>query len=179
MVVVVLLSFFIRGLIILIHDMAHLIHNCERNLLVKCVVSSGMCFKNPINLSIFCSAFFFANFVNWRLWSDWMGFGVMGIQVSQLSSFFFFSEILSRFGLSHGLLLLHSPELRLSSVLMALFFPFNSSLKKSISLLSEEVWLWRLRKSSSRCPFSFASLASCCFISRRMACFSCILAASP
>ena len=92
MVVVVLLSFFIRGLIILIHDMAHLIHNCERNLLVKCVVSSGMCFKNTINLSIFCSAFFFANFVNWRLWSDWMGFGVMGIQVSQLSSFFFFQK---------------------------------------------------------------------------------------
>ena len=92
MVVVVLLSFFIRGLIILIHDMAHLIHNCERNLLVKCVVSSEMCFKNTINLSIFCSAFFFANFVNWRLWSDWMGFGVMGIQVSQLSSFFFFQK---------------------------------------------------------------------------------------
>ena len=62
------------------------------SLLVKCVVSSGTCFKNTINLYIFCSAFFFANFVNWRLWSDWMGFGVMGIQVSQLSSFFFFQK---------------------------------------------------------------------------------------
>ena len=120
----------------------------------------------------FTLLFCFANFVNWQLLSDLMGFEVVNIQVSRRSSFI--SEMLSIFELSHGLLL----EFRLSSVLMTLFFSFTSSLKKPISLLNEEIWLWRLRRSWSRCPFSFVSLGSCCFTFRRIAYFSCILAAS-
>ena len=116
-----------------------------------------------------------ANFVNWRSLSDWMRFEVVDIQVSRRSSFI--SEMLSSFGLSHRLLPLHSQEFRLSSVLMTLFFSFTSSLKKSISLSSEEIWFWRLRRKSSRCYFSFVSLGSCCFTSCIIACFSCILAA--
>ena len=84
--------------------------------LVKCVVSSG---SASITLSIYVSftlLFCFANFVNWRSLSGWMGFEVADIQVSQRSSFT--SEMLSSFGLSHGLLLFHLQEFRLSSALM-------------------------------------------------------------
>ena len=144
--------------------------------LVKCVVSSGSASITLSTCTSFTLLFCFANFVNWWLLSDWMEFEVVNIQVSRCSSFT--SEMLSSFGVSHGLLLLHSQEFRSSSVLMTLFFSFTSSLKKPISLLSEEIWLWRLRRSSSRCPFSFVSLGICCFTSRRIACFSCILAAS-
>ena len=88
--------------------------------LVKCVLSSGCAW---ITLSVcisFALLFGFANFVNWRLLSDWMGLGVMDIQVSRRSSFL--SKILLTFGRSHGLLLFHSQELHLSNVLMTLFF---------------------------------------------------------
>ena len=106
--------------------------------LVKCVVSSGSAW---ITLSIYTSftlLLFFANFVNWRLLSDWLGFEVVGIQVLRRSSFI--SEMLSSFGLSHGLLLLYSQQLRLSNVLMTLFFCCTFSLKKPISLLGEEIY---------------------------------------
>ena len=143
---------------------------------VKCVVSSGSAWISLSTCTSFTLLFCFANFANWSSLSDWMGFEVVDIQVSRRSSFI--SETLSSFGLSHGLLPLHSQEFRLSSVLMTLFFSFTYSLKKPISLLSEEIWLWSLRRNSSRCPFSFVSLGSCCFTLRRIACFSCILAAS-
>ena len=162
------LSLFITSIILFIFDDV-------TSLLVKCVVSSGCAW---IILSIcisFTLLFSLANFVNWGSLSDRTEFEVVDIQGSRRSSFF--SEMLSSFGLSHELPLLHSQESRLSSVLMTLLFSFTSSLKKPISLLSEEIWLWRLRKISWRCPFSFVSLGSCCFTFRRMACFSCISAA--
>ena len=105
--------------------------------LVKCVVSSGCARMTLSTCTSFTLLFCFANFVNWRLLSDWMGFEVGDIQVSRRSSFI--SEMLSSFGLSHGLLPLHSQKFRLSSVLMTLFLSFTSSLKKPISLLSEEI----------------------------------------
>ena len=61
----------------------------------------------------------------------------MDVQVSRRSSFF--KEMLSSLGFSHGLLLLYSQKFHLSSVLMTLFFAFTSSLKKAISVLSEEI----------------------------------------
>ena len=143
--------------------------------LVKCVVSSGSTWIALSTFTSFALLLGFANFVNWCSLSDWMGFEVVDIQVSRRSSFI--PEIVSSFGLSHGLLLLHSHEFRLGSVLMILIFSFSSFLKKPISLLIQEIWLWRLRRSLSSCPFSFVSLGSCCFTSCRIACFSCILAA--
>ena len=56
--------------------------------LVKCVVSSG---SVSITLSIYISftlLFCFANFVNWRSLSGWMGFEVVDVQVSQPTSLF-------------------------------------------------------------------------------------------
>ena len=144
--------------------------------LVKCVISSGTSWITLSTCTSFTLLLYFANFVNWRSLSDWMGFEVVDIQASQRSSFI--SEMWPSFGRSHGLLPLHSQEFRLSSALMTLLFSFTFSLKKPISLLSEEIWLWRLGSSSSRCPFSFVSLESCSFTLRRVACFSCILAAS-
>ena len=120
----------------------------------------------------FCSA----NFVNWLSLSDCMRFEVMHIQVLRRSSFF--SEILSSFQLSYGLLLLLLQELRLSNVLMALFFSFTSTLKKPVSLLSEVIWLWRLRRSWCRWPFSFVPSGSCCFTSHRIVCFNYIFPGS-
>ena len=136
------ISFFIRGSIFLIYYMAHLIYIWGCNSCVgqvRCFI--WICLNNTLFLC-------FDNFVNWRSLSDWMGFEVVDIQVSRRSSFI--SKMFSSFGLSHGLLPLHSQEFRLSSALMTLFFSFTSYLKKSILLLSEEIWLWRLQRSSSR-----------------------------
>ena len=91
------------------------------SVLIKCILSCGCAW---ITLSIgipFTLLFCLANFVNWHSLSDWMGFEEVDIQVSVFS---FFSEILLSFGLSHGLLLLHSQKFRLSTVLMKLFFFF-------------------------------------------------------
>ena len=119
-------------IIFVIHCMAHPIYIWECNSLV----GQGRCFiwislNNTINLYIVHLCF--ANFVNRHSLSDWMGFEVVVTQVLRRSSFI--SEMLASFGFSHGLLLLHSQEFRLSSVLMTLFFSFTSSLKKPISLL--------------------------------------------
>ena len=58
------------------------------------------------------------NFVNWCSLSDWMRFEVVDIQVSRRSSF-----------ISDRLLPLHSQVVRLSSVLMTLFFLLLPPLK--------------------------------------------------
>ena len=119
--------------------------------LVECVVSFGSASITLSTCTSFTLLLCFANFINWLSLSYWMGFEIVDIQVSRRSSFI--SEMLSSFGLSHGLLPLHSQKFRLSSVLMTLFLSFTSSLKKPISLLSEEIWLWRRQRNSSRCPF--------------------------
>ena len=97
--------------------------------LVKCVVSSGSASITLSTCTSFTLLFCFANFVNWRSLSDWMGYEVMELQVSRRSSFI--SEMLSSFRLSHGLLLLHSHEFCLSSVPMTFFFSFTPILKKA------------------------------------------------
>ena len=159
------LSLFITWLILFIFENV-------TSVLVKCVVSSR-CARMTLSICIsFTLLFCFSNFVNWRWFSEWMAFEAVHIQVSWRSSFF--SEMLSSFGLSN---FLHSQELRLSSVIM-IIFSFSPSLKKSLWFLSEEIWLCRLQRSSSKCLFSFVWLGSCCLTSHRMACFSFILAAS-
>ena len=87
------------------------------SVLVKCVLSSGHALITLSTCISFTLLFCPANFVNWLSLSDLMGFEVVDRQVSQRSSFL--SEM---FGLSHGLLLSHSQEFRLNSVLMTLFF---------------------------------------------------------
>ena len=143
-------------------------------MLVKCVVSSGSAW---ITLSIcisFTLLFCFDNFVNWHSLSSWIGFEVVNILVSQRSSFFFRNVVEFRtftwttFAFTGVLSEQCSNDI---------FFSFPSSLKRPISPVREEIWLWRLQRSYSRCPFSFVSLRSCCFTSRRIACFSCILTA--
>ena len=116
------ISFFIWGSIFLIHHMAHLFtFEDVTSVLVKCVLYSGCAW---ITLSIFVSFtlfFCFGNFVNWLSLPDWIGFEALDIQAWRRSSF---CSEMSSFGLSHGLLLLHSQKFRLSSVLMTLFFFF-------------------------------------------------------
>ena len=172
MVVVVYLSLSGGWLSLFITWLISFIFKDVTSALVKCVVLSGCAWKT---LSIFWSfalLFWFANFVNWRLLSDY--YGIWSNGYTSIATFF---RNFVEFRTFTWTATFAFTELRLSSVLMTLFFPFTSSLKKLISLLSEEISLWRLQRSSSRCPFSFMSLGSCCFTSRRMACFSCILAA--
>ena len=146
----------IRGSIILMWLIPFMFEDVL-SILIKCFVSSRCAWKSLSICISFTLLFCLANFVKWWLLFYWMGFGVMDIEVSQGSSFF--SEILWSFRLSHGLqLCIHR------SCVWAVFqwhFLF-SSLKKPF--LSDEIWLWRLQRSSSRCPFSFVSSGSCCLL---------------
>ena len=108
------------------------------SVLIKCVFSSG-CAWTTLSICIsFTLLFCFANFVNWRSLSDWMGFEVVHIQVSRGSSFFFRNVVeFQTFTLAATFAFTRVSSGQRSNDIVSV--SFTSSLKKSISLLSEEV----------------------------------------
>ena len=112
-------SFFIRGSIFFIHYMAHLVHIWGCNFCI-----GQMRYYIWITLSIcFALLFSFGNFVNWWLSSDWMGFEyTIDNQYTIIATFFILLEILSSFGLSHWLLVLH-PQCSNEIVFLFYFLP--------------------------------------------------------
>ena len=100
---------------------AHLVYIWGCNFCIGQILVLSWCPWIKLSMHTFFALLFcFASFVNWQLLFEWMGFGVIDIQVSDVLHFFL--EILPSFGLSHGLLLLHSQEWRLSNVLITLLF---------------------------------------------------------